>query len=239
MVRHANRCRPPLRQTRAPDDPHLDRDRAAVDARSRTRRAGSPSSSFALPPRSYSTPLASSAPRRSAPSAWHASSARHSSAATALRAAVWEFVRPMLSRALVGINRDAFMIEQQAESSVDLDAHRARSSQSSERVASKRRKARVFTACDRYGLVGLRRCVKASVHECQRAKLEAKHAAEPLGAPSHVLLCSRGATRGTRRHVRQASCPPSLIGSRDRRSSPVRGWRCRSQSCKPAVRPGF
>jgi hypothetical protein len=43
----------------------------------------------------------------------------------ALRAAVWEFMRPMLSPALVALNRDAFVIDQSVETSVDLDGHRA------------------------------------------------------------------------------------------------------------------
>ena len=39
---------------------------------------------------------------------------------TALRAAVWEFMRPMLSPALVALNRDAFVIEDECETTVDL-----------------------------------------------------------------------------------------------------------------------
>jgi hypothetical protein len=45
----------------------------------------------------------------------------------ALRTAVWEFMRPMLSPALVALNRDAFVIEGDAETTVDLDAHQAAS----------------------------------------------------------------------------------------------------------------
>ena len=45
----------------------------------------------------------------------------------ALRAAVWEFMRPMLSPALVGLNRDAFVVNESAETTVDLDGHRATS----------------------------------------------------------------------------------------------------------------
>jgi hypothetical protein len=45
-----------------------------------------------------------------------------------LRAALWEFVRPMLSRALVELNREAFVVGDRVETSVDLDAHRAASS---------------------------------------------------------------------------------------------------------------
>jgi hypothetical protein len=45
----------------------------------------------------------------------------------ALRAAVWEFMRPMLSPALVALNRDAFVIDQSVETTVDLDGHRAAS----------------------------------------------------------------------------------------------------------------
>ena len=43
----------------------------------------------------------------------------------ALRAAVWEFMRPMLSPALVALNRDAFVIDESVETTVDLDGHRA------------------------------------------------------------------------------------------------------------------
>ena len=43
----------------------------------------------------------------------------------ALRAAVWELMRPMLSPALVELNRDVFVIDQTVESTVDLDSHRA------------------------------------------------------------------------------------------------------------------
>jgi hypothetical protein len=46
---------------------------------------------------------------------------------SALRAAVWEFMRPMLSPALVALNRDAFVSDQSVETSVDLDGHRAAS----------------------------------------------------------------------------------------------------------------
>ncbi len=45
----------------------------------------------------------------------------------ALRAAVWEFMRPMLSPALVALNRDAFVVDGSAETTVDLDGHRAAS----------------------------------------------------------------------------------------------------------------
>ena len=44
---------------------------------------------------------------------------------SALRAAVWEFMRPMLSPALVELNRDAFVVNESAETTVDLDGHRA------------------------------------------------------------------------------------------------------------------
>jgi hypothetical protein len=44
---------------------------------------------------------------------------------TALRAAVWELMRPMLSPALVALNRDAFVVDESAETTVDLDGHRA------------------------------------------------------------------------------------------------------------------
>ena len=42
---------------------------------------------------------------------------------TDLRAAVWEFMRPMLSRALVALNRDAFIGDEHNETTVDLHAH--------------------------------------------------------------------------------------------------------------------
>jgi len=45
----------------------------------------------------------------------------------ALRAAVWEFMRPMLSPALVALHCDAFVIDESVESTVDLDGHRAAS----------------------------------------------------------------------------------------------------------------
>jgi hypothetical protein len=45
----------------------------------------------------------------------------------ALRAAVWELMRPMRSPALVVLNRDAFIIGEPAETTVDLDGHRAAS----------------------------------------------------------------------------------------------------------------
>jgi len=46
---------------------------------------------------------------------------------SALRAAVWEFMRPMLSPALVALNRDAFVVNESPETTVDLDGHRAAS----------------------------------------------------------------------------------------------------------------
>lgn len=45
----------------------------------------------------------------------------------ALRASVWEFMRPMLSPALVELNRDAFVLEEHIETTVGLAAHRAAS----------------------------------------------------------------------------------------------------------------
>ena len=45
----------------------------------------------------------------------------------ALRAAVWEFMRPTLSPALAALNRDAFVIYQGVETTVDLAEHRAAS----------------------------------------------------------------------------------------------------------------
>ncbi len=45
----------------------------------------------------------------------------------ALRGAVWEFLRPMLSPPLVAINRDAFILDESAETTVDLDGYRASS----------------------------------------------------------------------------------------------------------------
>jgi len=40
-----------------------------------------------------------------------------------LRAAVWAFMRPILSPRLVELNKDAFVFDGGVESSVDLDAH--------------------------------------------------------------------------------------------------------------------
>jgi hypothetical protein len=45
----------------------------------------------------------------------------------ALRAEVWEFMRPMLSPALVALNCDAFVADESPETTVDLDGHRAAS----------------------------------------------------------------------------------------------------------------
>jgi hypothetical protein len=41
-----------------------------------------------------------------------------------LRAAVWDFMRPLLSPRLAELDRDAFVTEASAQSTVDLDAHR-------------------------------------------------------------------------------------------------------------------
>ena len=72
----------------------------------RHRRSSSP----AGPPRSSSTPTASPAPRRSAPSAWPASCATRCPAATSRCAPrVWAFLRPMLSPRLTELHRDAFV----------------------------------------------------------------------------------------------------------------------------------
>ena len=43
----------------------------------------------------------------------------------ALRAAVWEFMRPMLSPALVALNLDAFVVDQGVKTTVDLRGYRA------------------------------------------------------------------------------------------------------------------
>jgi hypothetical protein len=42
-----------------------------------------------------------------------------------LRAALWAFMRPILSPRLVELNKDAFVFDDGVESSVDLAAHRA------------------------------------------------------------------------------------------------------------------
>ena len=44
-----------------------------------------------------------------------------------LRAAVWEFMRPMLSPTLAALNRDSFVVDEGVETTVDLDAHHATS----------------------------------------------------------------------------------------------------------------
>jgi hypothetical protein len=44
-----------------------------------------------------------------------------------LRAAVWEFLRPMLSPTLVDLNRDAFVLDGEHETTVELQAHRSES----------------------------------------------------------------------------------------------------------------
>ena len=43
----------------------------------------------------------------------------------ALRGAVWEFMRPMLSPSLLAHNCDAFVVDQRIDTTVDLHAHRA------------------------------------------------------------------------------------------------------------------
>jgi hypothetical protein len=45
-----------------------------------------------------------------------------------LRAAVWEFLRPMLSPRLAALNRDAFVLDERPATTVDLAAHRGESS---------------------------------------------------------------------------------------------------------------
>jgi hypothetical protein len=42
-----------------------------------------------------------------------------------LRAAVWEFLRPMLSPRLAALHRDTFGLDQPLETTVELAAHRA------------------------------------------------------------------------------------------------------------------
>ena len=43
----------------------------------------------------------------------------------ALRGAVWEFMRPMLSPSLLALNCEAFVVDQRIATTVDLHAHRA------------------------------------------------------------------------------------------------------------------
>jgi hypothetical protein len=47
---------------------------------------------------------------------------------SALRTSVWELMRPMLSPALVALNRDAFVIQDECETTVDLAGRHAASS---------------------------------------------------------------------------------------------------------------
>jgi hypothetical protein len=44
-----------------------------------------------------------------------------------LRSAVWDFVRPILSPRLAELHRDAFVLDDGPQSSVDLAAHRSES----------------------------------------------------------------------------------------------------------------
>jgi len=44
-----------------------------------------------------------------------------------LRAAAWEFLRPMLSPRLAALHRDTFVFDQPLETTVELAAHRAES----------------------------------------------------------------------------------------------------------------
>jgi hypothetical protein len=46
---------------------------------------------------------------------------------SALRASVWELMRPMLSPALVDLNRDAFVTQDERETTVDLAGRHAAS----------------------------------------------------------------------------------------------------------------
>ena len=106
------RHRPPRAAPRRRD--HRRRARARA-RRPRPAARASPSSPPAGQPRSCSTPPASPAPRRSAQSGWRASSRDALPGGdSALRAAVWEFMRPMLSPALVALNRDAFVADESA-----------------------------------------------------------------------------------------------------------------------------
>ncbi len=47
---------------------------------------------------------------------------------SALRASVWDLMRPMLSPALVALNRDAFVLQTTRETTVDLVGRQAASS---------------------------------------------------------------------------------------------------------------
>ena len=64
----------------------------------------------------------------------------------ALRTAVWEFMQPMLSRAVVGLNRDAFVIEGDAETTIDHDAHRAGRASSNSRSTRQRAPKRLVAS---------------------------------------------------------------------------------------------
>jgi hypothetical protein len=44
-----------------------------------------------------------------------------------LRAAVWGFMRPILSPALIALNRDGFVVEENGATTVDLGSNRATS----------------------------------------------------------------------------------------------------------------
>ena len=47
--------------------------------------------------------------------------------ANPLRAVVWDFLRPMLSRRLAALHRDTFVLDRPLETTVELAAHRAES----------------------------------------------------------------------------------------------------------------
>ena len=53
---------------------------------------------------------------------------RYTAGENDLRAGLWEFMRPMLSPALVDLNRDAFVIEDAIKTTVDLAGRDAVSS---------------------------------------------------------------------------------------------------------------
>jgi hypothetical protein len=78
--------------------------------------------------RSCSIPPASPAGRPSAQNGW-ARKLRDAlpGGDSELRAAVWGFMRPMLSPALVALNRDAFILDDHVDTTVDLEAPRGSS----------------------------------------------------------------------------------------------------------------
>ena len=147
---------------------------------------------------------------------------------TPLRAAVWEFMRPMLSPALAAMHRDAFLTDQAIDTTVRLAEHRgdsgARGPRPRRHLPPDRRFSRADPPAQHTGSGGRTRLTLPFLESAVPSPRVRGHRSEPSNTPSPSTpsWTDQAAIEARLRRgfpPRQSRCDWSLSGSR---------WRFRS-----------